>query len=70
MSAHTHIALFILARDFLELSMPEAFDKCVRDGGRVRTRKLKGGKYIHICFLKGKSYAGEVKKSEKKEGSK
>lgn len=50
--------------------MPEAFDKCVRDGGRVRTRKLKGGKYIHICFLKGKSYAGEVKKSEKKEGSK
>jgi len=42
--------------------MPAAFEKCVREGGRVRTKKLKGGKYIHICFKDGKSYAGEVKK--------
>jgi len=46
--------------------MPKAFDDCVKNGGRVRTKKLKGGKYIHICFLKGKSYAGKVKRSEKK----
>ena len=42
--------------------MPEDFDKCVREGGRVRTKKLKGRKYIHICYDKdGKSHAGEVK---------
>lgn len=40
--------------------MPKEFDECVSKGGRVRTKKLKGGKYIKICFLKGKSYAGEV----------
>lgn len=41
--------------------MPAAFDKCVKDGGRVRTKKLSGNRYIHICFINGKSYAGEVK---------
>jgi len=41
--------------------MPKAFDDCVKSGGRVRTKKLKNGKYIHICFKGGKSYAGEVK---------
>ena len=49
--------------------MPEDFNKCVAEGGRVRTKVLKGGKYMHICFLKGKSYVGEVKKSEKKSKS-
>lgn len=44
--------------------MPKAFDACVKNGGRVRTKSLKGGKYIHICFLKGKSYAGVVKTSK------
>lgn len=46
--------------------MPGGFDKCVAEGGRVRTKSLSGGRYIHICFLKGKSYSGEVKKSEAK----
>lgn len=41
--------------------MPQAFDSCVKQGGRVRTKTLSGGRYMHICFLKGKSYAGEVK---------
>jgi len=41
--------------------MPLAFERCVRAGGRVRTKKVGGGKYMHICFLNGKSYAGEVK---------
>jgi putative hemolysin len=41
--------------------MPKAFDNCVKQGGRVRTKVLSGGRYMHICFLKNKSYAGEVK---------
>jgi hypothetical protein len=41
--------------------MPQAFDNCVKNGGRVRTKTLSGGRYMHICFLGGKSYAGEVK---------
>jgi hypothetical protein len=41
--------------------MPAAFEKCVKNGGKVRTKKLGGGKYMHICYLNGKSYAGEVK---------
>lgn len=45
--------------------MPAGFDKCVANGGRVRTKKLSGGRYMHICFLGGKSFAGEVKKKEK-----
>jgi hypothetical protein len=46
--------------------MPKAFNKCVSSGGRVRTRKLSGGRYIHLCFKGGRSYAGEVKKSKRK----
>jgi len=41
--------------------MPAGFDRCVKAGGRVRTKDLGNGKYMHICFLNGKSYAGEVK---------
>jgi len=44
--------------------MPKGFTKCVKSGGRVRTKKLSGGKYIRICFKGGKSYAGEVKKKK------
>lgn len=52
--------------------MPKAFENCVKKGGRVRTKSLGGGKYMHICFLNGKSYAGEVKvkKGGKKKASK
>jgi len=41
--------------------MPKDFQKCVESGGRVITKKLKDNKYMHICYLNGKSYAGEVK---------
>ena len=44
--------------------MPVEFEQCIKEGGRVRTKKLKGNKYIHICFLNGKSFAGEVKTKE------
>ena len=48
--------------------MPAGFDMCVKKGGRVRTKDLGKGKYMHICFLGGKSYPGYVKtKSENKE---
>lgn len=42
--------------------MPKAFMQCMRGGGRVRTKKMQGGKYMHMCFKDGKGYAGEVKK--------
>ena len=46
--------------------MPAAFDAAVKAGARVRTKKLPGGKYIHIVFKGGKSYAGEVHKKKGK----
>lgn len=49
--------------------MPKSFDKCVKQGGRVRTvsgpskeHGLKKGQYVRFCFLDNKSYRGEVKK--------
>jgi len=44
--------------------MPKAFEACVKAGGRVRTKTLSGGRYMHICYKGGKSYPGEVKTSE------
>jgi len=44
--------------------MPAAFNKCVKAGGRVRTKVLSGKRYLHICFRHGKSVAGEVKKKK------
>lgn len=48
---------------------PQAFENCVKNGGRVRTKTLSGGRYQRICFKDGKSYAGEIKtkKSHQKE---
>jgi len=45
---------------------PASFDKCVKDGGRVRTKKVGKDKYMHICWLDGKSYTGEVKTKKAK----
>jgi phage I-like protein len=49
--------------------MPELFDKCVKDGGRVRTINIKDhpDQYMRVCYKDGKSYPGEV--STKKKGS-
>ena len=45
--------------------MPEDFEKCRREGGRIRTKTLSDGRYIHICYDKaGKSHAGEVKEKK------
>ena len=41
---------------------PEAFNKAVREGGKVITKKLKGGKYMHMVkTASGKWIAGEIK---------
>ena len=47
--------------------MPAAFDRCRREGGKIRTKPLKGGKYMHICIPKGggASVGGEVKTKQK-----
>lgn len=42
------------------VEIPAQFDACVKSGGRVRTKSLKEGKFIRICFKDGKSFAGEV----------
>jgi len=46
--------------------MPAAFDKCVRDGGKVTTISLPGDKYYHVCVLNGERYLGHVKKKKAK----
>jgi hypothetical protein len=46
--------------------MPEEFNKAVKAGGKVITKKLKDWKYIHLALHKGKWTAGEV--HEKKGG--
>lgn len=46
--------------------MPEAFDKCEKGGGRIRTINPKEGVYIHVCYPKGGGppVHGEVKHSK------
>lgn len=45
--------------------MPKAFEDCIKNGGKVITKKIKGGKYINICYdKKGNSHPGEVKKKK------
>ncbi len=46
--------------------MPIGFERCVKNGGKVRTIKLGGNKYRHICTLNGKTYQGHIKTKKKK----
>lgn len=47
--------------------MPKAFEKCVKQGGKVRTKKLKGKKYIRLCKKKSGGWTkGYVKKKKGK----
>ncbi len=43
--------------------MPKDFDACVKSGGRVRTKKLSGGRFMHICIPQGggPGVGGEIK---------
>ena len=45
--------------------MPEAFEACVKKGGRVRSKRVSKDSYIKLCFINGKSYAGEKHKYKK-----
>ncbi len=53
--------------------MPKGFDKCQRNGGRIRTvsgpakaHGLSKGEYVRYCYLNGESYRGHVKKKKGK----
>jgi len=57
--------------------MPMAFTMCTQNGGRVRRvsgpakeHGLKAGEYVNYCYLRGKSYRGEVKQSEQARATK
>ena len=45
--------------------MPKDFDKCYKNGGKVRTIKIGKNKYRHLCWLNGKSYMGNIQKKKK-----
>ena len=45
--------------------MPKEFDDAVRNGGKVVTKSLPNGKYIHLVKYKGKWFQGEVKTKKK-----
>jgi len=46
--------------------MPEDFTRCVSEGGKVITKTLPKGKYVHLCKDKaGKWHKGEVKTKER-----
>jgi putative hemolysin len=56
--------------------VPAAFERCLRAGGKIRTKKLQDGSYMKICVLPGgkkgprggRTVAGKVhKKKEEKE---
>ena len=46
--------------------MPQAFDKCVKNGGKVSTVKIGSNQYRHVCKLNGKIFYGHVKTKKKK----
>lgn len=50
--------------------MPADFVNCVKHKGRVRTKKLKNGKYMHLCLDKQGTHAGEVKNGSRAESAK
>ncbi len=41
--------------------MPENFENCVKNGGKIRTKTISASKYMHICTLNGKTHVGEVR---------
>lgn len=46
--------------------MPAEFEWCRKNGGKIITKTLSDNRYMHICILDGKSYAGEVKAKKKR----
>lgn len=47
--------------------MPADFNACVADKGKVITKTLSGGRYMHLCKDRvGKWHQGEIKKKSAK----
>ena len=46
--------------------MPAAFEDAIRKGAKVITKKIKGGRYIHVAYLNGKAIPGEVHTKKEK----
>lgn len=44
--------------------MPKLFDKCIKEKGKIRTKKLSKNRYKRICILAGKTFPGETKKKK------
>ena len=45
--------------------MPESFERCVRENGRVKRKRVNKTQWMNVCFKNGKSYAGEVHQYKK-----
>ncbi|MCR4306304.1 MAG: hypothetical protein NUV73_04450 [Candidatus Daviesbacteria bacterium] len=46
--------------------MPADFDKCVKEGGKVITKRVNKGNYMHLCKDKGgKWHNGEERPYKK-----
>lgn len=53
--------------------MPPKFERCRRQGGKIRTKSLPGGRYMAVCVQSkgktgpqgGRTVAGEVKRKKK-----
>jgi len=47
--------------------MPKAFLKAIENGGKVITKQMSGGRYVHIVYPKGGGapIAGEIHHKEK-----
>ena len=47
--------------------MPQAFDNCIAEGGKVITKRVNDEEYIKICYPKGggSGIAGETHKYKK-----
>ena len=56
--------------------MPTAFERCLRAGGKIRTKKLSDGSYMKICVRPGgktgpeggRTVGGEAHKKKKEIG--
>lgn len=40
--------------------MPEDFERCRKNGGKIRTKVIDDKHYMAVCILNGQSYGGEV----------
>ncbi len=40
--------------------MPKEFEDAIAKGARVITKKIKGGRYLHIAYLNGRAIPGEI----------